>query len=335
LDKKYPKMRWPEIVAEADKKNIELVQIMTKEHLENKGSYDLLVAKLTDELSNETPENLQIIESIKKFLQSHKDVKILDAVENQRGTLDRQIMNDLLLKVETEINNSSSLHKPFQSPKFLVLESSSDISKITTQKFQYPLIIKTLAACGSLESHDMAILFDAAQFHTQEFKDFFGKKSRKYRNSQLNKPNAAYEFASELLVQEYKNHDSIIFKVYCIGKDSVYTVKRPSLLNLYSTNLNGDVNKPIFLNSQTIPKEVIGKTPEDSTVVPPSGELLKLLTGALIHHLGMNLLGVDVIYCVDEKKYGIIDVNYFPGYGGVDTFPKDLVDLIEKTINKK
>ncbi len=65
-------------------------------------------------------------------------------------------------------------------------------------------VVKTVQACGTVASHEMGIVFEEKALHS---------------------------FTLPLLVQEYYNHDSVVFKVFA-AHDSVQVVRRPSLRNV-------------------------------------------------------------------------------------------------------
>ncbi len=49
-----------------------------------------------------------------------------------------------------------------------------------------------------------------------------------------------------------------------------------------------------------------------------------------------NLLGIDIIINYESGDYGIVDINYFPGYDGAKSHvAQDLVDLFKKLTQKK
>jgi hypothetical protein len=44
----------------------------------------------------------------------------------------------------------------------------------------------------------------------------------------------------------------------------------------------------------------------------------------------LSLFGFDVIICATTGRYALIDINYFPGYRGIDNFPKLFVEFLKK-----
>jgi hypothetical protein len=44
----------------------------------------------------------------------------------------------------------------------------------------------------------------------------------------------------------------------------------------------------------------------------------------------LTLFGFDVIICNRTGLYALIDINYFPGYRGVDDFPLQFISFLKK-----
>jgi len=200
---------------------------------------------------------------------------------------------------------------PFGSPNFLIIDKEQpDYTSLLTQhSIKFPAIVKSLTACGTEESHIMGIIHDEKGLHGTE----------------LQLP---------LLVQEFKNHKGVIMKIYTIG-DNIHVVRRSSLRDVEKNQ-----QKPIIFDSQDFPKELLAlNNPlvNDLQKVPnPTDDMLKAMVKALNKHVGMSLMGVDVILCTESQKFGIIDINYFPGYKGIQNWPSALIDfLVAKTKAKQ
>jgi Inositol 1,3,4-trisphosphate 5/6-kinase ATP-grasp domain len=102
---------------------------------------------------------------------------------------------------------------------------------------QFPVICKRIVACGSPSSHQMAIACS--------------------REAMI-KENG---FDGTWLVQQYINHDGMIYKVYVLGS-YVYIQPRPSLPNISLSGANSSKMSHVSFNSQDMPKYFAGgKTP--------------------------------------------------------------------------
>jgi glutathione synthase/RimK-type ligase-like ATP-grasp enzyme len=159
--------------------------------------------------------------------------------------------------------------------------SAEEKSKLPAD-FQFPAMVKSLQASGSLSAHDMAVVWSAKDID---------------------------HFTYPLYVQEYINHDGTIFKIYVLGEHN-FTVTRVSL-----PNFAPEYQAPVQFNSQDwkhelppdLTKEYTGKRKE------PTREVVSAASQAVSQLLGLSLFGFDMIENVDTGRLAIIDVNYFPG----------------------
>ena len=159
--------------------------------------------------------------------------------------------------------------------------SSEEKNKIPSD-FQFPAMVKSLVASGSLSAHDMAVVWSVKDID---------------------------QFTYPLYVQEYINHDGTIFKIYVLGEHN-FTVTRVSL-----PNFAPEYQAPMKFNSQDwkhqlppeLTKDYTGKRQE------PSREVIAGASKSVSELLGLSLFGFDVIENVDTGRLAIIDVNYLPG----------------------
>lgn len=66
----------------------------------------------------------------------------------------------------------------------------------------------------------------------------------------------------------------------------------------------------------TIFDDVPGKSAQTRAIMP-SEKLARNIVGTLNEHLQLSLLGVDMIYDMENRRYFVIDVNFFPSYKDV------------------
>jgi len=146
-----------------------------------------------------------------------------------------------------------------------------------------------------------------------------------------------------MVAQEYFNHNSVLWKVFVIG-EYFCTVKKRSVPNLpkqYPSIIYFDSQKPLqeqILNSLTedsLKKKVeIVEKQYESENEPPL-DLLKALTKSMSNAFKLSLFGYDVIRDIDTNSFGVIDINYFPSYTGVEDFDlKLLAHLSNVSINR-
>jgi len=298
---KLAKMRWEEIVKEANNRGIDITLIDIDNSLDSQGKFDLLLLKLTEELVTfDTEKSQHRVKLIESYLERNPHVKIIDPIENQKGALNRAVISSMLKKVDSDL---VQLNMPFESPNFVIVDKEQDdyTALLAQHSIKFPIIAKAVTACGTEASHIMGILYNEKGLHGTKLKP-------------------------PMLVQEFKNHNGVIMKVYTIG-DHIHVVRRKSLRNVQDNQ-----HEPIIFDSQAFPRELLAADNtlvDDVQQVPnPTEEMLKAMVKALNKHVGMTLMGVDVILCTQSKKFGIIDINYFPGYAGIHNWPSALVDLI-------
>ena len=191
--------------------------------------------------------------------------------------------------------------------------------------FTYPFMIKPLPAAGTADSHRMGILLDR----------------KGIAKSMLNMP---------CLIQEYVNHDELLYKVYVLG-NRVWVFPRPSLPNLpsgQSKSVDGehhyvdfDSQKPypnisdfgvvhanLNLNNHFHMKE----SAIDQTTV--TSEEIRPVADSIRQAFGLELFGFDVIVSSANSKTGkqkemlVVDVNYFPSYKEVTNFSELLAQYL-------
>lgn len=88
----------------------------------------------------------------------------------------------------------------------MTLENQDSLSSNELKSLRFPLICKPFQACGTVQSHEMAIVFRIKDFNT------------------LQSP-------FPLLVQEFLNHNGIIYKIFVV-ETQFQVVKRNSIPDL-------------------------------------------------------------------------------------------------------
>lgn len=106
------------------------------------------------------------------------------------------------------------------APLYAIVEDKSvNFHNLMSQNcLKFPLVMKTLLACGPAFAHEMAIVFNMDALH--QVMD-------------------AGTIPTPLLLQHFVNHDALIHKIYVLG-DSVFAQIRPSIRNFTA---NGTVPK--------------------------------------------------------------------------------------------
>ena len=312
-ESKRNKLELPSSISELCKsKNIVLIDVNLDEPLEGQGPFDVILHKILEFRNEDAPKGDEYFKKFVSFINLHREIKVIDPVSTGAKLVDRFLTMASVKKCEFR---SSEVGRAVFVPKFCYLDSScnnkdSIKTMLTKNKICFPLIIKHfMAASLGKEAHEMSIIF--------------GEKG-------------LFDIKTPCFVQQFHNHSGYMLKIYTVG-DKYYICKRPSIKNLTAGEF-----PTVYFNSSSISKrgkwsplhnsicqnspnvELINNDPslmENDVVV----ELLKRLK----HEFEFTLLGIDIIVDEETGDYGVIDVNYFPGYDGVrDQFRSDLVDLL-------
>ncbi|KAL6044064.1 inositol-1,3,4-trisphosphate 5/6-kinase [Balamuthia mandrillaris] len=304
---KKAKMDWNLVVNRLkDKHGVVVKDLDLDRPLGEQGPFHFLFHKITDELVRENTgeKHRTRIRNLEDYVKQHPEVIDLEPTLNQRGIMDRSKISALL----KDVDGSLPAELQVACPAYTVLEREEEDYSETLRKanLKFPLVAKTIQACGNEDSHKIGIIFTEKGLH------------------QLSTP---------IMVQEYYNHNAIIFKVFMVD-DYLHVVRRASL-----KNLDPSATENIVFNSQKpVPEELFDKDRDvqDKAAWPdPEPPVLHAVTAALQQHLGLHLLGVDMIRQVETGKLGIVDVNYFPSYIGVPEFNERLADFVAASIRRK
>ena len=178
-----------------------------------------------------------------------------------------------------------------QSPKYALLEKDEPDYTPRLTGVRFPVLIKTVRACGASDAHLMSVAFSEKGLHHPDLR-------------------------APLIVQEYLNHGAVIWKIFVIG-DHVAVVGRPSLCDLTLDPSRANIT---FNSQKGVPPELLAAQP--GSVAQPPQRVLEAMAAWLSARTGMTLFGFDVVVHQNAGKtcFGVIDINYFPGYSGVADF---------------
>lgn len=169
------------------------------------------------------------------------------------------------------------------------------------------MLAKTVRACGAADAHLMSVAFSEKGLHQPELR-------------------------APLIVQEYLNHGAIIWKAFVIG-DYVTVVARPSLCDLTPDAQRANIS---FNSQKGVPPELLASAPGNAP--QPPQHVLQAMAKWLRARTGMSLFGFDVVShqpVAGKTAYGVIDINYFPGYSGVPDFNTRLLQHALATLESK
>eukprot|EP01090_Pellita_catalonica_P022026 TRINITY_DN8415_c0_g1_i1.p1 TRINITY_DN8415_c0_g1~~TRINITY_DN8415_c0_g1_i1.p1 ORF type:complete len:336 (-),score=58.25 TRINITY_DN8415_c0_g1_i1:11-1018(-) len=313
---KRDKFLWKrfEDFAEEHSDLIEYTLVDIAKDIESQGSFDILLIRIIDILAkegNNDPHTDLCLANIRKYCQENPQVVIIDPIQKQRQLLKREITSELLIQTETALEKSlAGSGNRFRLPKHRTITEQAEHYDVSGMKF--PLISKALEACGSAAAHEMCVLF--SQEHVDSLKAPF-------------------------LLQEFFNHDGVIFKIYALG-EKFFITKKNSIPNL-------DVNHAeiVRFDSQLplVPQLAAARDPSDTktdqelidNAKNPDSDLVAQINAKLHTSLDLSLFGYDLIIESSTGDASVIDVNYFPSYKGMENFAELLFQyLATKKKNK-
>lgn len=220
---------------------------------------------------------------MEEYLAKHASVIVIDPIANVRRLLGRYQCYSII--------NATGLNKHgIFTPNFCEI-TTCDIKKTTEQlkeaNVKYPFICKPLLGHGSKEAHSMCIIFNE---------------------------NNLKDCKAPCVAQTFINHNAILYKIFVVGHKYCF-VERPSLKNFYESEMetiyfdSGDISRA---NSQS---NLSILDPEDVVINErtPNSLVLQKIAETLRDAFEMDLIGVDVVIENSTGKYGIIDVNAYPG----------------------
>lgn len=196
-----------------------------------------------------------------------------------------------------------------EQPRFAVLADGSDASiAAALGQLRFPVLCKPLEACGSAESHQLAVVL-----HEDGLRELCAPVPSRQSDSSLLPP---------MLLQEHVNHGGTVLKAYLVG-EATHLASKPSLPNLDPTWI-GEAEKPAVVRfdsqkpcpgpaefgASALPFAVRRRTPACFGPSPERAEVDGILR-AVARKLDVQLLGVDLVEA-DDGRLLVVDANYFP-----------------------
>jgi len=291
--KKIHSLCWPDVVSFVSSKGIEAKEIdLEKGEISEQGPFDMVVWKVTHLLTAEqsNPSAREKLEKLRRFEKQNPNLLIFDRISRQEIVNDREATSKILYLVENELSGMY----PVKIPRYVRIDRKEEnyTRLLDSASVRFPVVWKTLIASGDNDCHKMGLAFSEESLHSNE----------------LQPP---------VILQEFKNHDGIVFKAYLFG-DAFHIQPRTSLPN-FSIEEKG----LILFTGQSVNKN----TQVDESSLPPK-TVLEAISNSLKKHMKLTMFGFDVIKNSETGDYFIVDVNYFPGYKGLKTFPEMFTDFL-------
>ena len=304
-ERKMKKLNIKRLIPEFSKLNIHSSMIDMMKDLEEQGPFDVIIHKVLGMKNSQTKDRVSAVDMLKQYCKSHKDdVTLLDPIDLSEKIGDRLEMTNILKKCEFSMNGITV----FVPKSILITEDMSleGIKKtLQEQQIQFPILAKPkgVVPIGS-DLEVISIIFSEEQL------------------CDIPKPS---------IIQEFHNHGGVMYKIYVIG-EKYRICQRPSIKNLDCCSQTS-----ICFSTKDISKTGVPCHPELHDCDPSSSVWLTsvsdILNPDVINELvkrlrattGVSLAGLDLILVERTGDYGIIDLNYFPGYDGVNEhFVEDL-----------
>lgn len=305
-EKKIQKLNWTEFRNVCRKYGFDLVKLDLDRPLEGQGPFTVILHKTMDILARICQGDSQaqaMMARLESYVKDHPEVAIIDPLDNAQKLLDRYQSYSI-------IHNSDLGKADVFTPSFVELTSDDYRRNLQTLRLagvDFPFVCKPSVSHGSSSAHKMAVIFSEK---------------------------GVQDCQPPCVAQSFINHNATLYKIYVVGDEYIVT-ERPSLKNFYASD-----HETIFFNSHDISKADSTSSltildPSDRMVLTPRPDSAKVqrIVSTLRKELGMSLFGIDVVIENGSGRYGIIDINAFPGYDGYPDFFDRLMNCVLEVID--
>lgn len=213
-----------------------------------------------------------------RLLTESREIPWADGLASMRPVFDRSSMGDLMESIAVASNERGfGLH--IATPRsWPILGHDSDVSDLV-----YPCLIKSRAACGVPESHQMALVL---------------------REEGM----IECEMEGQLVAQEFINHGGVLFKVY-VGQDGHIVERRSSLPDIRT--VTEEMPSIIEFDSlYGLPTRLPWVASDDNEHVDVPDEVFAELVMVARDIVRLTVFGFDVVRRGDDVV--IVDINYLP-----------------------
>jgi inositol-1,3,4-trisphosphate 5/6-kinase/inositol-tetrakisphosphate 1-kinase len=291
---KWERMGWQSFIDYANSQNVDVFYLDLTKPIHEQGPMSLIVHKLTYVMKSGNIESDPQVKALSDFGKAHPEIPILDDLDAVAITLDRDRMDAIF----------RGIHWPDDVPVLipqsqLLLDSNQDLSRITVN---FPVLVKPKVATATPESHQMRL---------------------------VTSPEQLKGVPTPAMLQEFVNHDGMVFKLYALG-DHLEAGVRPSIRNI-------EPGESIALDFHSQHSEVdngLWTKPRDLSKVEIPVKKFERVSEILRTALNLNLIGFDIL--IDQEgRFWLVDLNYFPAYRNVDDQWGKFLAFFLKIINQK
>ncbi|KAJ1473297.1 inositol 1, 3, 4-trisphosphate 5/6-kinase-domain-containing protein [Baffinella frigidus] len=121
------------------------------------------------------------------------------------------------------------------------------------------------------------------------------------------------------ILQEFVPHGGVLYKLYCVG-GRCKVVNRPSIPDNFASDGGAEQED----DPEGYARRVLGAEPLPSLLAERIAGAVAACAG------GAELFGVDVVRRSGTNDVYVVDVNHFPGFHGMRTFPSALAALLSR-----
>ncbi|KAF5942239.1 hypothetical protein HYC85_019881 [Camellia sinensis] len=260
---------------------------------------DIVLHKATDEIvsiemstSSECFDKITYttgMHELERYIKHKSDICMIDPLDNIYAVLDRLKIQQILLGLE---NLNVEGRCKIRAPHFLKVDNFSEpnlVHRLLEAKLTLPSIVKPQVACGVADAHSMAIVFRAEDFN-------------------------GLSVPLPVVVQEYVDHASTLFKFYVLGDKVFHAVKKstPNADSLIKLSEKNGLKPLLFDSLKSLPTAKEKQLTADHQQID-----LELVTDAacwLRRMLDLTIFGFDVVIQENTGDHVIVDVNYLPSF---------------------
>ncbi|EAR85078.1 inositol 1, 3, 4-trisphosphate 5/6-kinase (macronuclear) [Tetrahymena thermophila SB210] len=299
-----------------------------KDKNDNK-TVSLMIHKFQDIYKDKTEKGQQLIQqqesNFQNFIQKFKSQLIIidDTLKQDkirsRVDFDNEFQNLLNSEQAKQILSKYPSHF-ISTPKIFpfdpkIQDIEEFISRVEKQAI-FPIIVKTVVATCSKESHFMALVHNI-----NSLKKFL-----------LDSPLAGWS----VIIQEMINHDNRINKIYVIGNHTEIQA-RVSIPNIDVEQYKDKDDAVWTFDSQKGFKEQLPIQVPDKLENPNSTlhkDLIQDLSKLIRDYFNLNIFGYDIVQRTGTQEYYIVDINYFPGFKNFNDVNGKFLKLYQDLISK-
>ncbi|KAL4490266.1 hypothetical protein ABPG72_004305 [Tetrahymena utriculariae] len=289
----------------------------------------LIIHKFQDIYKDKTEKGQQLIQqyesNFSNFLQKFKSQLIIidDTLKQDkirsRIDFDNEFQNLLNSEQAKQILSKYPQHF-ISTPKIFPFDPKTQdieefISRVEKQAI-FPIIVKTVVATCSKESHFMALVHNI-----NSLKKFL-----------LDSPLVGYC----VIIQEMINHDNRINKIYVIGNHTEIQA-RVSIPNIDVEQYKDKDDAVWTFDSQKGFKEQLPIQVPDKLENPNSTlqkDIIQDFSKLIRDYFNLNIFGYDIVQRTGTQEYYIVDINYFPGFKNFNDVNGKFLNLYKDLIAK-